>query len=234
MLEVEKLRHEFHLRQGWRRHTLVAVNDVSLRLNRGRTVAVVGESGSGKSTLGRCVVRLLNPTRGHVRLDGIELTGLSAAAFRPYQRQLQMVFQDPGEALNPRLTVAAAIDEPLRFWQGLPRTVRREKLATLLTQVQLDPSHADRYPHQLSGGQQQRVAIARALANSPSIVLADEPTGNLDLKTGKEIIDLLRSLNQEQGVTVISATHDSKMLDVSDRVFHIRDGELADIESRSS
>lgn len=121
MLEVENLRREFHLRQGWRRHTLVAVNDVSLRLNRGRTVAVVGESGSGKSTLGRCIVWLLAPTRGQVRLDGVDLTGLSARAFSPYQRQLQMVFQDPGEALNPRLTVAAAIDEPLRFWQGLPR-----------------------------------------------------------------------------------------------------------------
>lgn len=208
MLEVEKLRREFHLRQGWRRHTLVAVNDVSLRLNRGRTVAVVGESGSGKSTLGRCIVRLLAPTRGQVRLDGVDLTGLSAGAFRPYQRQLQMVFQDPGEALNPRLTVAAAIDEPLRFWQGLPRAVRREKLAALLAQVQLDPSHADRYPHQLSGGQQQRVGIARALAADPQLIVLDEPTSALDVSVQAQILNLLVDLQTSTNLAYLLISHD--------------------------
>ena len=208
MLEVEKLRREFHIRQGWRRHTLVAVNDVSLRLNRGRTVAVVGESGSGKSTLGRCIVRLLAPTRGQVRLDGVDLTGLSAAAFRPYQRQLQMVFQDPGEALNPRLTVAAAIDEPLRFWQGLPRAVRREKLAALLAQVQLDPSHADRYPHQLSGGQQQRVGIARALAADPQLIVLDEPTSALDVSVQAQILNLLVDLQASTNLAYLLISHD--------------------------
>lgn len=208
MLEVEQLRHEFPLRQGWRRHTLVAVNDVSLRLERGRTVAVVGESGSGKSTLGRCVVRLLKPTRGRVRLDDVELTGLSAAAFRPYQRQLQMVFQDPGEALNPRLTVAATLDEPLRFWQGLPVAARRDKIGELLAQVQLDQSHAGRYPHQLSGGQQQRVGIARALAADPQLIVLDEPTSALDVSVQAQILNLLVDLQARTQVAYLLISHD--------------------------
>jgi oligopeptide/dipeptide ABC transporter ATP-binding protein len=171
-------------------------------------VAVVGESGSGKSTLGRCVVRLVQPTRGQVRLDSVELLGLSAAAFRPFQRQLQMVFQDPGEALNPRLTVGEALDEPLRFWQGLARPQRQEKILHLLGQVQLDRSHATRYPHQLSGGQQQRVGIARALAADPQLIVLDEPTSALDVSVQAQILNLLVDLQADTQIAYLLISHD--------------------------
>jgi peptide/nickel transport system ATP-binding protein/oligopeptide transport system ATP-binding protein len=208
MLEVAGLHHEFQIRQGWHRRPLVAVKDVSFHLARGRTVAVVGESGSGKSTLGRCVVRLVQPTRGQVRLDSVELLGLSAAAFRPFQRQLQMVFQDPGEALNPRLTVGEALDEPLRFWQGLARPQRQEKILHLLGQVQLDRSHATRYPHQLSGGQQQRVGIARALAADPQLIVLDEPTSALDVSVQAQILNLLVDLQAATQIAYLLISHD--------------------------
>lgn len=208
MLEVAGLHHEFQIRQGWRRRPLVAVKDVSFRLARGRTVAVVGESGSGKSTLGRCVVRLVQPTRGQVRLDSVELLGLSPAAFRPFQRQLQMVFQDPGEALNPRLTVGEALDEPLRFWQGMARPQRQERTLHLLAQVQLDRSHATRYPHQLSGGQQQRVGIARALAADPQLIVLDEPTSALDVSVQAQILNLLVDLQAETQIAYLLISHD--------------------------
>ena len=209
MLDVISLRREFAVRQGWRRRgRLVAVDDVSFQLRRGATVAVVGESGSGKSTLGRCIVRLLAPTAGHVRLDGVDLTALPASAYRPYQRKLQMVFQDPGESLNPRMTAGEAIGEPLRRWRGLQGAALRAEMNDLLAQVQLDPATAGRYPHQLSGGQQQRVGIARALASQPEVIVLDEPTSALDVSVRAQILNLLVDLQAATDTAYLLISHD--------------------------
>ena len=217
MLEVANLRHEFAMgrrppiglgRRGRGHRALVAVDDISFRLHRGQTLAVVGESGSGKSTLGRCIVRLHEPTAGRIVLDDIELTGLSARAYRPYQRKLQMVFQDPGESLNPRMTVGETISEPLRFWQKLRGVAVGDRLRHLLEQVQLDPAHSGRYPHQLSGGQQQRVGIARTLAAQPEVIVLDEPTSALDVSVQAQILNLLADLQQETGTAYLLISHD--------------------------
>jgi len=209
MLEVVNLRREFRVGRGWFTHqALVAVNDVSFQVAQGTTVAIVGESGSGKSTIGRCLVRLLEPTAGQIRLDGVALTQLSASAFRPYQRKLQMVFQDPGESLNPRLTIGETLSEPLRHWQQLRGPAVRHGVQELLAQVQLDSSRVHAYPHQLSGGQQQRIGIARALAAQPELIVLDEPTSALDVSVQAQILNLLVDLQQQTGVAYLLISHD--------------------------
>ncbi|MFN8494882.1 MAG: oligopeptide/dipeptide ABC transporter ATP-binding protein [Caldilineaceae bacterium] len=209
MLEVVNLRREFRVGRGWFAHqSLVAVNEVSFQVVQGTTVAIVGESGSGKSTIGRCLVRLLEPTAGQIRLDGIDLTQLSASAFRPYQRKLQMVFQDPGESLNPRLTIGETLSEPLRHWQQLRGQAVRHGVHELLAQVQLDSTRVHAYPHQLSGGQQQRIGIARALAAQPELIVLDEPTSALDVSVQAQILNLLVDLQQQTGVAYVLISHD--------------------------
>lgn len=209
MLEVVNLRREFRVGRGWFTHqSLVAVNDVSFQVAQGTTVAIVGESGSGKSTIGRCLVRLLQPTAGQIRLDGVDLTQLSTRAFRPYQRKLQMVFQDPGESLNPRLTIGETLSEPLRHWQQLRGPAVRNGVHELLAQVQLDSTRVNAYPHQLSGGQQQRIGIARALAAQPELIVLDEPTSALDVSVQAQILNLLVDLQQQTGVAYLLISHD--------------------------
>ena len=217
MLKVVNLRHEFAignrriaaLFQGRRsRQTVVALQNISFRMDRGRTLAVVGESGSGKSTLGRCIVGLHKPSSGEITLDGVELTALSNRAYRPYQRKVQMVFQDPGESLNPRLTVAETLSEPLRFWRKVGAAAVGTEVQQLLELVQLDKGHAGRYPHQLSGGQQQRVGIARALAAQPEIIVLDEPTSALDVSVQAQILNLLADLQSRTATAYLLISHD--------------------------
>ena len=210
-------------------HTVHALKDVDLDIFRGEYLSIMGPSGSGKSTIFNMVGALDRPSAGEISVAGIDLTGLARRQLAYFRgSHIGYVFQ----AFN-LIDAYDALDNvalPLIF-AGLEDADARQRAVEVLTQVGL----ADRLRHrpdELSGGQQQRVAVARALANSPAIILADEPTGNLDLQTGKEIIDLLKELNVESGVTVISATHDLKMIDVSDRVVHIRDGGLERIERR--
>lgn len=206
-----------------------ALNGVDLDISRGEYVSIMGPSGSGKSTLFNMIGGLDKPNKGSVYINEVDIAQLSPPELA-YLRchTIGYIFQ----TFN-LITVRTALENvtlPMLF-AGLPSDEAEEKGMSLLKLVGLGDRLHHR-PAELSGGQQQRVAIARALANDPAIILADEPTGNLDLKTGKEIIDLLRKLNSERGVTIISATHDLKMLDVSDRIVYIRDGKIAKIEAR--
>jgi len=206
-----------------------ALNGVSCEIYQGEYLSIMGPSGSGKSTLFNMIGGLDKPNEGSVFVNSVDIAQLTARELAFLRcHTIGYIFQ----TFN-LISVRTALENvtlPMLF-AGMQPDEADEKGMMLLDLVGLNNRYHHR-PNELSGGQQQRVAIARSLANSPSIILADEPTGNLDLKTGKEIIDLLRKLNQEQGVTVISATHDLKMLDVSDRIFHIRDGQLAKVETR--
>ncbi len=207
-----------------------ALRGVNLDIKRGEYISIMGPSGSGKSTLFNMIGGLDKPTSGSVYINEVDLAQLDAYELAWLRcRTIGYIFQTFN--LIPVMTALENVMLPMIF-AGVPEDERRERGMELLKRVGL----AERWNHkpfELSGGQQQRVAIARALANDPAIILADEPTGNLDLKTGKEIIELLKELNQEKGVTIISATHDLKMIDVSDRVIWIRDGQIARIEDRS-
>ncbi|MFA0733007.1 MAG: hypothetical protein LKKZDAJK_002486 [Candidatus Fervidibacter sp.] len=206
-----------------------ALRGVTLDIKRGEYISIMGPSGSGKSTLFNMIGGLDKPTSGSVYINEVDLAQLDAYELAWLRcRTIGYIFQTFN--LIPVMTALENVTLPMIF-AGVPEDERQDRGMELLKRVGL----AERWNHkptELSGGQQQRVAIARALANDPAIILADEPTGNLDLKTGREIIQLLKELNEEKGVTIISATHDLKMLDVSDRVIWIRDGRIAKIEER--
>jgi len=206
-----------------------ALDDVALDIRRGEYVSIMGPSGSGKSTLFNMIGGLDKPTRGTVFIDEVDMAQLTASELAFLRcRKIGYIFQTFN--LIPVMTALENVTLPMVF-AGLTTDDALDKGMGLLKIVGLGERH-DHKPTELSGGQQQRVAIARAFANDPAIILADEPTGNLDLKTGKEIITLLKRMNEDNKVTVISATHDLKMLDVSDRVVWIRDGKLERIEER--
>ncbi len=212
-------------------NAVIAVDRISCQIDEGEYVSIVGPSGSGKSTLFNLIGGLDKPTSGSVFVNSVDIAQLDARELAFLRcHTVGYIFQ----TFN-LISVRTALENvtlPMLF-AGTPSEDADRRAMELLDLVGLRERYHHR-PSELSGGQQQRVAIARALANDPAIVLADEPTGNLDLRTGKEIIDLLKRLNVERGVTVISATHDLKMLDVSNRVFHIRDGALDRVEARDA
>jgi oligopeptide transport system ATP-binding protein len=209
LLETHALRKVYPLRTGLlHRVHLVAADDVSISIERGQTLALVGESGSGKTTVGRCVLRLEEPTGGDVLLDGQAVTPLRPPELRRLRREMQMVFQDPLDSLNPRHAVGELVAEPLRIHRIVPKSEVRAQLDELFRMVGLGPQHIDRLPHQLSGGQQQRVGIARALATRPKLVVLDEPTSALDVSVQAQIINLLRDLQQARDLTFLFISHD--------------------------
>ncbi len=212
------------------KYVVKALDGINLKVRRGEYVSIMGPSGSGKTTLFNMIGGLDRPTRGKVYIDEVDISKLDAYELAWLRaRKIGYVFQTFN--LIPVLTALENVMLPMIF-VGTPREQRIKKATELLTMVGLgDRLHHK--PGELSGGQQQRVAIARALANDPAIVLADEPTGNLDLQTGLEIINLLRALNKEKGVTIVTATHDLKMIDVSDRIVYLRDGKIERIETRA-
>jgi putative ABC transport system ATP-binding protein len=206
-----------------------ALRGVNFQIQRGEYISIMGPSGSGKSTLFNMIGGLDKPTEGRVYIDEVDIAQLDAYELAWLRcRKIGYIFQSFN--LIPVMTALENVSLPMIF-AGMSADDSREKGVDLLSLVGLG-DRVQHKPLELSGGQQQRVAIARSLANDPAIVLADEPTGNLDTKTGLEIIALLRSLNNENGVTIITATHDHKMLDVSDRIFHMADGRVEKIESR--
>jgi len=207
-----------------------ALRGVNIEVAQGEYISIMGPSGSGKSTLFNMVGGLDKPSGGKVYIDEVDVAQLDAYELAWLRcRKIGYIFQTFN--IIPVMTALENVTLPMTF-AGVSTDDARDKGADLLTRVGLGDRLMHK-PFELSGGQQQRVAIARAMANSPAIILADEPTGNLDLTTGKEIIELLKEMNRVSGVTVISATHDMKMLDVSDRVVWIRDGRVDRIEDRS-
>ncbi len=210
-------------------YVIKALDGVNLKVYRGEYLSIMGPSGSGKTTLFNMIGGLDKPTRGKVFIDNIDISKLDAYELAWLRcRKIGYIFQTFN--LIPVLTALENVMLPMIF-AGKPRDERLKKAAKLLEKVGLgDRLHHK--PAELSGGQQQRVAIARALANDPSIILADEPTGNLDLNTGLEIIKLLKKLNEESGVTIFCATHDYKIIEVSDRIVWLRDGKVERVEVR--
>jgi peptide/nickel transport system ATP-binding protein len=184
-----------------------AVDDVSLEIHAGETLGVVGESGSGKSTLGRLILRLVEPTAGAVRFDGVDVLTAGAGQMRRLRRDMQIIFQDPFGSLDPRMTVEDIVVEPLIVHERKARAARRRQAAELLRAVGLDESALARYPHEFSGGQRQRVGIARALALRPRFIVADEPVSALDVSVGAQIVNLLAQLQREFQLTYLFISH---------------------------
>jgi oligopeptide/dipeptide ABC transporter ATP-binding protein len=216
VLDVQRLSKRFAAPGGG---LIGAVNDVSFTLSAGETLGLVGESGSGKSTLGRCVLRLIAPTEGRIAFLGQDITTAPESRCRAMRAHMQMVFQDPWAALNPRMTARDLIEEPLMLHTKLSRAERRDEATRLGLRVRLPAAMLDRYPSELSGGQQQRVCIARAIATKPALIVLDEPTSSLDLSVRAGILDLLAELKEETGAAMLFITHDLGTLKLmADRV----------------
>ena len=205
------------------RVSLKAVDGVSFTIRKGETLALVGESGCGKSTLARLLVGLYPLTRGQITFDGESLNRMQQSGGLAMRKRLQMIFQDPYSSLNPRHTVGRIVGMPLVVQNINPAQGRKKRVQELLELVGLNPEHYNRYPHEFSGGQRQRVACARALVTRPSIILADEPTGNLDSKTGEEIMSLFNDI-YEKGNTIILVTHEEEVANHAKRIIRLKDG----------
>jgi oligopeptide/dipeptide ABC transporter ATP-binding protein len=219
LLEIEHLSKRFSgrrtmagLLRGRVRPVVRAVEDVSFEVGRGEALGIVGESGCGKSTLARCLVRLHEPDAGTVRFEGSDVLALNAASHRRYNRQVQMVFQDPFGSLNPRMTAGQALAEALAVHRIVPSSRIQSRVGELLDTVHLSSDAAERYPHEFSGGQRQRIGIARALAVVPTVLIADEPVSALDVSVQAQIVNLLLELQQRLGLTLIFITHDLRLV----------------------
>ncbi len=212
LLRVEDLRTWFPIRAGVFQRTVGhvrAVDGVDLEIPAGRTLALVGESGCGKTTVGKSLLRLVEPHDGRIWFDGVDLVPLSRDALRPYRSHMQIVFQDPMASLDPRMRIRDAIAEGMQaFGIGSDEDERTERVARLFERVQLDPDQMWRYPHEFSGGQRQRICIARALAVEPKLIICDEATSALDVSIQAQILNLLRDLQEELGLTYLFITHD--------------------------
>jgi peptide/nickel transport system ATP-binding protein len=205
-----------------------AVKDVTLALPKGATLGIVGESGSGKSTLARCLVRLIDPDAGSIRLNGRNLVSLSRAEIRAESRHIQMVFQDPFGSLNPRRKAGELVAQGLLI-HGTPRTQALVRARELFALVGLDPASADRYPHEFSGGQRQRIGLARALALEPEVLIADEPVSALDVSVQAQVLKLLAELRARLSLSIVFITHDLRVAaQVCDLVGVMKDGEIVE------
>jgi oligopeptide/dipeptide ABC transporter ATP-binding protein len=232
-LEVRDLAKHFVAKRtafGGTLSVVKAVDGVSFALERGETLALVGESGCGKSTVGRLVMRLLEPTGGQVLLGGTDVTSLGEREIRPYRRDVQLIFQDPFSSLNPRMTVAQILAEPLMLHGIVPANRRRDRVAELLDAVGLRPEQAVRFPHEFSGGQRQRIVIARALAVEPKVIICDEPVSALDVSIRAQILNLLRDLQARLGLAYIFISHDlSVVKHIADRIAVMYLGRIVEI-----
>jgi peptide/nickel transport system ATP-binding protein len=208
-----------------------AAEDVTFAIRRGETLGLVGESGSGKSTVGRCILRLVEPDGGAIRIGDLSIAGLSQSAFRPHRKRVQMVFQDPFASLNPRRRVGRIIAEgPIALGQNDRDAMA--KAARLLELVGLPPQAIDRYPHEFSGGQRQRIGIARALALEPEVLVADEPVSALDVSVQAQILDLIRDLQGRLGLAILFITHDLRVAaQVCDRIAVMQRGRIVEEEA---
>jgi ABC-type oligopeptide transport system ATPase subunit len=234
LLEVVDLKKYFPIKSGLLVDRTVdyvrAVDGVSFSIMEGETLGLVGESGSGKSTTGYCILRLLEPTEGSVRFEGREVTELGREDQRRVRREMQIVFQDPYASLDPRMTVGDIVGEPLVVHGVGTRRDRGARVRELLDVVGFDPTFVNRYPHEFSGGQRQRIGIARALALNPKLIVCDEPVSALDVSIQAQILNLLKDLQDEFGLTYLFIAHDLAVVRaMSDRIAVMNRGELVEL-----
>ena len=216
-LELRNVRKEFHSSSSKR--PIVAVEDISIVLEKGQTLGIVGESGSGKSTLGRLMLRLIEPTSGSIEFNSIDILNEKPVQLRKLRSQMQMIFQDPMSSLNPRMSVRSLIGEPLDIHKVGSPSDRKAAVAEIARKVGIELSALDKYPHEFSGGQRQRISIARAVINHPSLIVADEPVSALDVSIQSQILNLLMDLRNEMHLTFVFISHDlSVVRHIADRV----------------
>ena len=234
LLEVEDLKVHFPIRKGFFQRTtgyVKAVDGVSFSIPKGKTMALVGESGSGKSTIGKAILSLLRTTEGTISFEGQDLAHISPSALKPYRRKIQVVFQDPFSALNPRMTIGDIIREGMASLGVGPkkRAQQDAKIRELLLKVELDADHMHRYPHEFSGGQRQRIGIARALAVEPELIICDEPTSALDVSVRAQILKLLEKLQHDSGVSYLFITHDLSIVPtIADEIAVMKEGKIVE------
>lgn len=233
LLEVKNLEVYFALGGGFfsrKQGIIKAVDGVSFKVNKGTTVGLVGESGSGKTTIGRALIRLAPITSGQIYYEGVDIGGLRAKEFFPYRKKIQMIFQDPFNSLNPRMTLYDIIVEPLDIhFPQLTKNEKRERVADLLSRVRLDADFMNRYPHEFSGGQRQRIGIARALAVEPEFLICDEPVSALDVSVQAQIVNLLQDIQEEFGLTYLFIAHDLAVVEhISDQVLVMTSGKIVE------
>jgi len=222
LLQIQNLKKHFPINKGLfsgSTETVKAIDGVSFEIFEGETVGLVGESGCGKSTLGRCIIRLIEPTSGQVYYDGAEITRMAGPEMRDMRRKIQMIFQDPYASLNPRMRVGEIIGEGLKIHKLASGKDRKSRVMALLEKVGLREEHYNRYPHEFSGGQRQRIGVARALAVDAKFIIADEAVSALDVSIQAQVLNLIKDLQQEFGLTYLFISHDLRVVEhVSDRV----------------
>ncbi len=212
-----------------------AVDGVSFQIRKGETLGLVGESGCGKSTVGRTMMKLLEPSGGSIKVDGVDITALDAQAMMPYRQQMQMIFQDPYASLNPRMTAGDIVGEPLTIHNVGGRSERRDRVAWLFQKVGLRPDQMYNYAHEFSGGQRQRLGIARALALNPELIVGDEPVSALDVSIQAQIINLLMDLQDEFQLSYLFVAHDLAVVEhISHRVAVMYLGRIVEMTDKTS
>ena len=238
LVRVENLKKHFPITRGViiQREvgTVRAVDGVNMEIHEGETLGLVGESGCGKSTTGRSILQLYRPTSGKVYYDGMDLTEMEGDALRKARRNFQMIFQDPYASLNPRMTVEGIIGEPLEVHGIGNRKERHERVKELMSEVGLNPSLNNRYPHEFSGGQRQRIGVARALALQPNFIVCDEPISALDVSIQAQVVNLLEELQQKFGLTYLFIAHDLSMVrHIADRTAVMYLGKIVELADRT-